>query len=104
MSSSKLFSQGNTQSIITDPALSRRCKEMLIDRNNKVTLKQKIVTLIKRSEVLIEKSEKTKVTALAKLNRSLNKLKQEHSITELQIQTMEENIIKQGCPGITLQE
>ena len=98
------LSQINNQNIITDPALSRRCKEMLNDRNNKVILKQKIVTLIKRSEVLIEKSDKKKVTALARLNRSLNKLKQEHTLTELQIKSMEENIIKQGCPGITLQE
>lgn len=92
------------EAILTDPALSRRCKDLLYDRNQKVALKQKIVSLIKRNEDILKRAPQNRTTALGRLKKSLNKLNQEKTITELEVQSMEENIIKQGCPGITLSE
>jgi len=92
------------ESILLDPALSRRCKDLLVERNSKVALKRKIVTLIKRNEEILKHAAKNKELGIARLKRTLNVLKQERHITEERISSMEENIVKQGCPGITLSE
>lgn len=77
---------------------------MLIDRNDKITVKQKLVALIKRTERILERQNSNRQTSVARLRRLLQKSKQEKEIISLQIRSMEENIIKHGCPGITLYE
>ena len=98
------YSAQANEAILLDPALSRRCKDLLVERNSKVALKRKIVTLMKRNEEILKHAAKNKELGIARLKRTLNVLKQERHITEERITSMEENIVKQGCPGITLSE
>ncbi len=98
------FSVSANETLLLDPALSRRCKELLVDRNDKVALKRKIVSLIKRNEDILKNTPKNKELGAARLRRTLNVLQQERQVTEMKISSMEENIVKQGCPGITLSE
>ncbi|MFZ4712093.1 MAG: hypothetical protein ACOYL6_00140 [Bacteriovoracaceae bacterium] len=98
------FSGICNDTLLLDPALSRRCRELLIDRNDKVALKRKIVTLIKRNEDILKHAAKNKELGISRLKRTLSVLGQERIVTELKIGSMEENIVKQGCPGISLSE
>lgn len=88
--------------VITDPSISRRCENLLTQRNEKVTLRQKLSTLLARNERL------TKITPVEKksINRELtsNRLSitKELRLVNLRIQRYEEELIRKGCPGIQL--
>lgn len=88
--------------IIKDPALSYRCKSLLQDRNDKVKVKQKLKALMQKNKKLQSQTPENKKSLTAKLTLSENELTNMLSLTELQIKSMEENIIRKGCPGIKL--
>jgi hypothetical protein len=88
--------------IINDPSVSLRCKEMIKERNDKVATKQKLKSLFKRNEKLVNKVPKNKKTTRVRLDLSLNQIKNEIYLINMQIAEREENIVRQGCPGIRL--
>jgi hypothetical protein len=88
--------------IITDPSVSERCKELIKERNDKINSKQKLKALLKRNEKLLAKTPRKKKSARSKLNLSYNDIKHEIYLLNLNIQSKEENIVRQGCPGIRL--
>jgi hypothetical protein len=90
------------QDAITKPVLSSRCKELFRERNSKIKMKQKLNSLLQRNESLVRKSPKAKGTLHARLNANQVKIKNEIHLTTLQIETMEENIVRSGCPGLSL--
>jgi hypothetical protein len=92
-----------TRKIITDPKVSLRCKEMLKNRNEKIQLKQKLKGLIKRTNRIIKRNNKARLSALQSIRRTNRKVKQEHYLTVLRIKSLEENIIRKGCPGLLLE-
>jgi hypothetical protein len=90
------------QDAITKPALSLRCKELLHDRSEKVKVQQRLNALLQRNQDLIKKSPKAKPSMHNRLLSNQVKIKNEVHLTNLNIETMEENIVRSGCPGISL--
>ena len=87
---------------ITKPALSLRCKELLRERSDKIKVQQKLNALLQRHQALIKKSPKAKPSMHNRLLSSQIKIKNELYLTNLNIETMEENVVRSGCPGISL--
>lgn len=90
------------QEAITRPAMTLRCKEMLEERDSKVRVQQKLNSLLQRNQDLIKKNPKANQGTQNRLQSSLIKVKNELHLTNLNIETMEENIVRSGCPGISL--
>jgi hypothetical protein len=90
------------QDAITKPSLSLRCKELLNDRSEKVVVQQRLNALLQRNQDLIKKSPKARTTMHSRLLSNQVRIKNELHITALNIETMEENVVRSGCPGISL--
>lgn len=90
------------QDAINKPAFSIRCKELFKERADKIKVQQRLNALLQRSESLMKKTPENKENLIAKVNANHIKIKNELHITNLQIQTMEENIVRSGCPGLSL--
>ncbi len=91
------------QDPITRPALSLRCKEMIKERDAKVKVQQRLQGLLQRNRDLIKKTPRAKETLHARVEAHQIRVRNELHLAELQIQTMEENVVRSGCPGIALQ-
>jgi hypothetical protein len=90
------------QDAITKPILSIRCKEMFKERADKIKIQQKLNGLLQRNEGLIKKSPRANESLKARLHAGQIKIKNELHLTNLNIETMEENIVRSGCPGLSL--
>lgn len=91
-----------SEDLIADPALSTKCKEALKDRANKIKMKQKSVFLIKKSEKMLRITPEHKKSIREKVQRVKFQAEQEKRILEEKINLVNEEIIRQGCPGISL--
>jgi hypothetical protein len=100
--SSQAQDESLMQDAITKPVLSLRCKELFKERSDKIKIQQKLNALLQRNEDLIKKSPKAKQTLHARLESTKVKVKNELYFTNLQIESMEENIVRSGCPGLSL--
>jgi hypothetical protein len=89
-------------SVITDPNISRRCDIVTSAREEKLANKQRILDLIERNKHLQKVTPENKVTIKHKLENNLGHLEHELRLTLQQIQFHEENIVRKGCPGISL--
>ena len=90
------------QDAITKPTQSLRCKELLRERSDKIKVQQRLNALLQRNQDLIKKSPKARESLHARLESNQIKVKNELHLANLQIQTMEENIVRSGCPGLSL--
>lgn len=88
--------------VITDPSISFRCKELIKRRNEKVQVKQKTQSLMQTARKLREVTPDNKKSVMRRLERSGIELDQKLYIVSLQIERMEETIIRNGCPGLLL--
>lgn len=102
--SANLFAQEDAllQDAITKPALSLRCKELFKERADKIKVQQRLNALLSRNQDLIKKSPKAKPSLQNRLLSNQVKVKNELYLTNLQIESMEENIVRSGCPGLSL--
>ncbi len=91
------------QDAITKPALSLRCKELFKDRSEKILIQQRLNALLQRNQSLLKKTPTEKNTLVARLKSNQVRVKNELHLANLQIEAMEENIIRSGCPGLSLQ-
>ena len=90
------------RTVITDPSTSRRCELLSEERREKISNKQRILAMIERNKHLQKITPENKVTLKKKLEVNLGHLEHELSLILTQIQFREENIVRKGCPGITL--
>lgn len=90
------------QDAITKPSLSLRCKELHKERSEKIKVQQRLNALLQRNQDLIKKSPRAREGLHARLKANQVRIKNELHLTNLQIQTMEENIVRSGCPGLAL--
>lgn len=90
------------RTVITDPSISRRCELLTETRAEKIANKQRILAMIERNKHLQKITPENKVTVKKKLEVNLGHLEHELILTQNQIQYQEENIVRKGCPGITL--
>lgn len=97
--------QASTDSIkdvITDPIISRRCKSLLQERSKKIRIRQRLNAMVLRNEKLQKELEPKQQVAKQKLELNKTQLKNNLRLTAIRVQSMEENIIRKGCPGIKL--
>jgi hypothetical protein len=90
------------QDAITKPSLSLRCKEMHKERSEKIKMQQRLSALLQRNQGLVKKSPKAREGLHAQLKSNQIRIRNELHLTNLQIDSIEENIIRSGCPGISL--
>lgn len=90
------------QDAITKPALSLRCKELFKERADKIKVQQRLNSLLQRNQDLIKKSPNAKETLNARLKSHQIRVKNELHLATLQVESMEENIVRSGCPGLSL--
>ena len=88
--------------IIKDPTISKRCKSLIYERNEKILTKQKINSLLQRNSKLIKKAHKRKESAIRRLEITKSTLNNNLRLTRYRIKAMEENIVRKGCPGISI--
>ncbi len=88
--------------VIRDPVVSRRCKTLLKRRSEKIRVQQKLNALILRNNKAQEELKESQQVAKQKLTLNKTQLKNDLKLVKFRIKSMEENIVRQGCPGITL--
>lgn len=101
-SSSDLFAQDFKRKIITDPAISRRCEQLIQDRETKIKHKQKIMELISRNRLLYLETPKHRLSVLEQLRLNYGKLRRELRLSLIKINRQEEHLVRRGCPGVKL--
>ena len=99
---STVSAQDYKRTVINDPSISRRCELLTETRQEKIAHKQRILALIERNRHLQSITPENKVTVKKKLESNLGHLQHELELTQTQIQYHEENIVRKGCPGISL--
>ncbi|MBY0415080.1 MAG: hypothetical protein K2Q18_12995 [Bdellovibrionales bacterium] len=90
------------RTVINDPSISRRCELLSEARKDKIANKQRVAGLIERNRRLQQATPDNKVTLKKKLEINLGHLEHELILIQTQIQYHEENIVRKGCPGVTL--
>lgn len=90
------------RTVITDPSTSRRCELLTQARQEKIGNKQRILAMIERNKHLQKITPENKESVKKKLEINLGHLEHELTLVMTQIQFHEENIVRKGCPGITL--
>ncbi len=96
------WSQNSSNTIVEDPIISRRCKSLLQERNEKIKYQQKLNTMLLRNEKLRERAKDNQEVVKQRLKLNKTQLKNTVRLTQIRIKAMEENIVRKGCPGITL--
>ena len=90
------------RTVINDPSISRRCELLSEERKRKIENKQRVAGLIERNRRMQQITPENKVTLKKKLEVNLGHLEHELILIQTQIQYHEENIVRKGCPGVTL--
>ncbi len=90
------------RTVITDPSISRRCDILSDTRKEKIANKQRILAMIERNKHLQSITPENKVSVKNTLESNLGHLEHELTLILTQIQFQEENIVRKGCPGVTL--
>lgn len=99
--SSLSYSQ-EIRDIITDPAVSKRCKYLIDRRNDKIQIQQRLNSLLQRSEKLLKRVKPQEKSIKTNLEFAKTRIENTLSLTKLKVRKMEENIVRKGCPGISL--
>ena len=92
-----------TNSVITDPSLSRRCEALLDELEKKRSHKQKLTELLVRNERMQRVTPKAKNQLKRNLELNHRKLDREIELARMKIQRQEETLIRGGCPGVVLE-
>lgn len=90
------------RSIITDPSISRRCDTLIEQRSRKIRHKQRLDALHLRNQQVQRLTPDNKATLRRRLESHHSRVQQEQRLALIEIQHLEERIVRQGCPGIRL--
>ena len=102
LSGTSLAQNLDGRDLITDPAISGRCKALLERRKSKIQIQQRLHALMRRNEKLLKQVPKDKDTIKSKLEFAQTKIDNDIRLSKLRIRKMEEDIVRRGCPGIVL--
>jgi hypothetical protein len=92
----------SVKDIIRDPVISQRCKILLKRRSKKIRVQQKLNAMILRNKKAHDELKPSQKVTRQKLQLNKTQLRNNLKLVKLRIKSMEENIVRQGCPGITL--
>lgn len=101
--SSELWAQSTHLSIIRDPHLNGRCKELLAKRYQLIEIKRKIKGLLNTNVNLRSGIPPEKINLHKKIYRNHQKLEREYYYIGQKIINLEETLIKRGCPGVQME-
>lgn len=96
------WAQNKITDVIEDPVISRRCKSLLRERTKKISIKQRLSAMILRNSRVNDKLKLNQQVAKQKLDLNRTQIENNLKLTQIRIKAMEEDIIRKGCPGITL--
>ena len=88
--------------ILREPILSRRCKSLLDDRKQKLSVEQRLTGMLLRNTQLTDQAAEEQKTLKRRLELNKRQIENNLRLTKMRIKSMEENIIRNGCPGIIL--
>ncbi|MBF0364000.1 MAG: hypothetical protein HQK50_00425 [Oligoflexia bacterium] len=94
--------QLENQEVITSKTINNRCQALVKDRDYRLQLKQKANALKKRVQRLQKNVPPKKIYLVKKLDYIMTEINQELHLINLQIVSMEENIVRKGCPGVKI--
>jgi hypothetical protein len=89
-------------SVITDPAITRKCEELIALRAKKISYKNRILELISKNKKLNKMVPQNRQKIAFALKKNLSKLHKELKLARMKIERAGEKIILKGCPGISL--
>ena len=90
------------RSVIVDPAVSRRCRAILKDRDDKLEIKNALVSIMLRNRNLQRTAPEQKITVLKDLRRQELLVGQKLENAVRRIQSLEEDLIRRGCPKVDI--
>ncbi|MDD0853695.1 hypothetical protein HBN50_11345 [Halobacteriovorax sp. GB3] len=96
------FAGDYKRSVITDPSITRRCNSLRDKRIEKINLKQRYQSLLARNRKLQGITPDNKKSVKKKLINTERHIQNELELATLKISRLEEGIVRQGCPGISL--
>lgn len=88
--------------VITNPAITRRCLDLLDKRRQKVSNKQRLLGLLNRNQNMRKNTPPNKVTLIRKLEDLERRIEGEIEYSRHKILNVEEEIIRKGCPNISI--
>lgn len=102
LSGTALSQELGAGAIITDPAVSARCKRMLETRQSKIETQQRLRALMRRNEKLLDQVPEQKDSVKTRLEFTQTKIQNNIQLSALSLRKLEEDIVRKGCPGIIL--
>ena len=88
--------------VINDPAVSRRCKALIQARNEKQQHQQKLSFMLLRNEKILEKIKFNQINLRNRLELNQVQIKNNIRLSKMRLESMEENIVRKGCPGLRI--
>jgi hypothetical protein len=88
--------------IVRDSLISERCKNLLLQRDRKVQIIQKLNDLKRRNLKLFTEVAPHKETYINKIEMTRNRINNNLLFEKTRLKNMEEKIVRRGCPGIIL--
>lgn len=90
------------RSLLTDPAISDRCKILLEQRTNKIRYQQRLRSLLQRNAKLLSTTPRDKESILSRLEYTKTKIDNNFRLAKMKLRHLEEDIVRSGCPGVSL--
>ena len=89
---------GLEDTVITDPMVSLRCKEISERRSSYIEYKNRILMNLEKNRLLRNITPNSRIVLLAKLDKNFDNLSHELFLARQKIPTVEEEMILKGCP------
>lgn len=87
--------------IIDNPAISRRCEQLLNQYHYKKKYFLRLNELIARNDRLQKRTPVNKLSIKTALKQNMLFLKRKSRLGKVGMEQFEESIVKMGCPGIS---
>lgn len=84
------------------PPTSFRCQQLIDQRDHKIKFKQRMNSLLARTEQALKNSSERQESTRKKLQFTKNEIESNLVSTQETLRSLEEKIVRSGCPGITL--
>lgn len=96
------FKKELEENIINKPLLGKKCQFLLQERAGKLRHKEKLLDLRVRNLNVMSELKKTQKALRRNLELNAKQITRNIELNDLKLKNMEINIIRQGCPNISL--
>ena len=84
------------------PSSSLLCESLKKNRSERIIIKQRLQGLLIRNKRLLASVDKRKESVIRRLERVRSEIRFKKEQNQYQIESLEEKIIRKGCPGILM--